>query len=161
MKRVLKLVFPVLVTFVLGFVLSGALASGFPDFVKEHESEFIVKILGVNKLVLMILLSILYGGFIIGLSWLLKRFLSQNVSAIVLISLSVIIPAILLMSVEPYIARDSVKYGVRQELNYILEMIGYTKFNLVVYLSFILPVSFSILGDRFIILEDETASAEM
>jgi hypothetical protein len=51
-----------------------------------------------------------------------------------LVGFSLLCSGIILGSIEPYIARDTVEYGVRQELNQIFEIIGYASINFVVYL---------------------------
>ena len=42
--------------------------------------------------------------------------------------------AAILLSIEPYIAMDSVEYGVRQDWNFAFEKFGYTLVNLYMYL---------------------------
>ena len=58
---------------------------------------------------------------------------NKNFKILVLLSVTVIASAAFLLSIEPYIARDAIPYGVRQETNIHLNQIGYGLFNAMVY----------------------------
>lgn len=96
----------------------------------------------VLKLVLV--LAVLYVCLVLPLTWIsTKKFNEKKIISLGLfVVVGVLMAGIGLVSVEPIIATDYFEYGERQELNKVLEAIGYGYTNAMVYLSaFLVGVS--------------------
>lgn len=84
----------------------------------------------------LLLLAVLYGVLVLPLSWIsIKKFSDKKMISFGLFLLvGLLVAGISLVSVEPIIATDYFEYGERQELNKVLESIGYGYANVMVYL---------------------------
>lgn len=81
-------------------------------------------------------LALLYLIVVFPLSWVsTKKFSEKKMISLCLFFLAgVVIAGVSLMSVEPIIATDYFEYGERQELNKVLEAVGYGYTNMMIYL---------------------------
>jgi hypothetical protein len=83
----------------------------------------------------MFLVVLLFMGFTFLINYLmLKKNAKFVLRIITAVGFSLLCSGLILSSIEPYIARDAVEYGVRQDLNKIFELIGYSDINFVGYL---------------------------
>jgi hypothetical protein len=84
---------------------------------------------------LLVVLAILYVVVVFPVSWISTKKLQDKklISGCLFLLTGFLIAAIGLMSIEPIIATDSFEYGERQELNKVLEGIGYGYANAMVY----------------------------
>lgn len=142
--KILKFALPIALAIPLGFILDRLLFSDLPWAAIIEESFGNQKrLIIIGILTIYVLLAILiYRVFA-------KKF-STAISILILVSLSLVLCALGLMSIEPIISLDSVEYGIRQQMNQILERIGYTKFNVIVYGAFLIPVFVVLLTENLI-----------
>ena len=84
---------------------------------------------------ILFLMVILFAVFIFPLSWISNKKFSEKkmISFGLYILVGLIVAGVSLLCVEPIIATDYFEYGERQELNKVLESIGYGYTNAMIY----------------------------
>lgn len=142
--KILKFALPIALAIPLGFILDRLLFSDLPWTAIIEES------FGNQKRLIIIGILTIYVLLVIMIYRVLAKKFSTAIAILIVVSLSLLLCALGLMSIEPIISLDSVEYGFRQQLNQILERIGYAKFNMIVYGAFLIPVFVVLLSENLI-----------
>lgn len=89
---------------------------------------------------LFLIVALLYLIFILPITWLSKKKFGDKkmISFGLFVAVGLLVTGLSLISVEPIIATDYFEYGERQELNKVLEAIGYGYTNAMIYTCAIL-----------------------